>query len=65
MYLGHILAVNSQNEGFQVNSAKLKKYLFEKAEVLDGGSIPVSHRKTLYHRSPRQIHKIDDDVVEI
>ncbi|MCI9464355.1 MAG: type VII secretion protein EssC [Lachnospiraceae bacterium] len=65
VYLGHILAVNSQNEGFQVNSAKLKKYLFEKAEVLDGGSIPVSHRKTLYHRSPRQIHKIDDDVVEI
>lgn len=65
VYLGEILAVNSQNEGFKVNTTKLKKHLCENRETADIASENEFHKKTLYHRSPRQIYKIDDDTVEI
>lgn len=68
VYLGHLLAVNSQNEKFEIKSDKLKPYRSgEQEEDLQG--IPSTQRtagsKALYHRAPRQLYKIDDDTVEI
>lgn len=61
VYLDDILAVNSQNEGFHVNSAKMKEYYKEEDSGTSAGSVG----KFLYHRSPRQMYKLIEDVVEI
>lgn len=60
VYLGDILAVNSQNEGFR---AKMKEYYEEEGQ--DGGASVVSKGKILYHRSPRQMYRLNEDIVEI
>lgn len=65
VYLGNILAVNSRNEGFRVNHEKLKRHVSEKAEDQDTGRPEKPRDKKIYHRSPRQIYKIDSDTVEI
>lgn len=59
VYLGDILAVNSQNESFR---AKMKGY-YEAEE--DGGASVISKGKILYHRSPRQMYKLNEDTIEI
>lgn len=68
VYLGDILAVNSQNDGFSVDQGKLKKHTAEQAGKENGGSAVCADKdgsKKRYHRSPRQIYKMDDDTVEI
>ncbi len=65
VYLGNILAVNSQTEKFHVNQSKLQQYL---GGILQETTTPPSRipqKKTLYHRSPRQIYKLDNEVIEI
>ena len=62
VYLGDVLAVNSQNEGFRVNHSKMKEYFEEETN----GAVPILTKgKILYHRSPRQIYKLNEDTVEI
>lgn len=65
VYLKNVLAVNSKNDSLQVNHKKLKKKLGEELQEIDAQPANASKEKTLYHRSPRQIYKIDDAVVEI
>lgn len=65
VYLEHILAVNSQNNRFQVNRSKLKEYCGEEAEGTAEAPMSGGNKKILFHRSPRQIYKIDDGTVEI
>ena len=64
VYLGNLLAVNSQNDSFKLNGDKFKKYIDEE-ESTDLPTPEGVHKKTLYHRSPRQMYKIDHDTVEI
>lgn len=63
--LGFIMAVNSKNAGYKVKQEKLIHYREPKRENPIVGTPAVMRQKTLYHRSPRQIYKIEDDVVEI
>lgn len=65
VYLGNVLAVSSKNERYQVNYEKLKKSQVEELQGLAVHSINDFNEKILYHRSPRQIYKIDDSVMEI
>lgn len=65
VYLGEILAVNSQNDDFYINHAKLKRHVKGKIESGNIVCSEKSHNKKLYHRSPRKIYKIDNDIVEI
>lgn len=66
VFLGNILAVSSRNDSLQViDFTKLKK---NQEEVQSDGTMQIeftSNEKILYHRSPRQIYKIDDEEVEI
>ena len=64
VFLGKIIAINTHTENVTVNEDKLKKYeqpVYDKAS----SSGKNSKQKVLYHRSPRQIYKIDADSVEI
>lgn len=65
VYLERILAVNSQNGSVQINSSKLKEYCRDGNQ--NGQEIPWSResRKILYHRSPRQMYKMEDGTMEI
>lgn len=65
VYLGGILAVNSQNAGYKVKEDKLIRYHEPKSDETSSEAPSDVYKKTLYHRSPRQIHKLEDDVVEI
>ena len=65
VYLGGILAVNSQNAGYKVKEDKLIRYHEPKNDETSSEAPSDVYKKTLYHRSPRQIHKLEDDVVEI
>lgn len=63
VFLGEILAVNNYAENVQVNEQKLIPYQEAPHSALPK---PEEHRRgTLYHRSPRQIYKIDRDTIEI
>lgn len=65
VYLGNILAINSQNERFHVNQGKLKPFPEEEVQETDVSPSISSRNKILYHRSPRQIYKLDSETVEI
>lgn len=65
VYLGNLLAVNSQNDSFKLNDDKFKRYSDEEEKNTTLPSPVGAHKKTLYHRSPRQMYKIDNDTVEI
>ncbi len=65
VYLSNILAVNSQNDGFHVDHEKLKRHESERIESNEAGCSEKAHNKKVYHRSPRQIYRIDNDTVEI
>lgn len=65
VFLGNILAVSSKNDSFQVNSAKLKKKQEEEQQNATMQLKNTSNEKILYHRSPRQIYKLDNGEVEI
>ena len=65
VYMGDILAVSSKREGYRVNREKLKLYGEEDTSCGREYTAEEMSRKILYHRSPRQICKIDDDTVEI
>lgn len=65
VYLGNILAINSQNDGFKLQAGKFKKYTDEEGDNTDISSADGLQKKSLYHRSPRQMYKIDNDTVDI
>lgn len=63
VFLGEVLAVNNHAENVRINVQKLVSYQEAPHSVL---LKPEGHKeKTVYHRSPRQIYKIDRDTVEI
>ncbi len=63
VYLGDVLAVNAPNGSF--HAGRMKEYeepeFYETAETVSAGP----HKKTVFHRSPRTVYKIDDSTVEI
>lgn len=64
VFLDNIIAVNTQAENVIVDEGRLKKYVqnpYEKG-IETGRN---AGKKAVYHRSPRQIYKIDNDVIEI
>lgn len=64
VYMGDILALSSKNNQFQIREDKLKRYAEEESDDEDD-IIDKQDVKILYHRSPRQIYKINNDTVEI
>lgn len=63
VFLGEVLAVNNGAENVKINGQKLIPF-----QETPHSSHPMPEgrkKKTLYHRSPRQIYKIDRDTVEI
>lgn len=65
IYLENILAVNSRNDTYYVNCEKLKEYREEVFYDRNVRAPAESGKKILYHRSPRQIYKIDNSTMEI
>lgn len=71
VYLGDVLAVNHKTEELWINREKLCPYEEPQSKAFDQGPHPFLQRqekrgkKTLYHRSPRQIYTVDKDTVEI
>lgn len=65
VYLDGILAVNSQNGSHDLKNSKLSAYIGDSAKGDALPSTDKTYKKTLYHRSPRQIYKIDRETVEI
>lgn len=68
VFLGEILAVDAGNENVRVNEKFLVPYAGETKENEEPGGAEESESesvKKLFHRSPRVIEKIEDDVVEI
>lgn len=63
VFLGEVLAVNTYAENVQLNGQKLVPYKAAPHSVLP--RMEEHSRKVLYHRSPRQIYKIDKDTIEI
>lgn len=64
IYLDDILAVSSKNDSFRVNNEKLRRI----SEGADDETVSLrsnGNSRVLYHRSPRQIYKIDHSTVEI
>ena len=63
VYLGDVLAVNAKNGSFQANRMKpfVQSELNDTAGSFSAGPV----RKTMFHRSPRTIYKMDDSTVEI
>lgn len=63
VYLDGMIAVNTGDANVRINEQKLYEYVEPQSqeEVLDAEK----RQKILYHRSPRQIYKIDDEVIEI
>lgn len=70
VFLGEILAVDTENENVRVNEKFLVPYAGKTKENEETGGAEESESesesaKKLFHRSPRVIEKIEDDVVEI
>ena len=63
VYLDDIIAVNAVNADLTVNEEKLIRYTVP--TVQDDTPDTSVRKKILYHRSPRQIFKMDDEVIEI
>ncbi len=64
VYLGGIIAINAQNDNTALNHDKLKQYA-EDAAGADVVTEEEGYQKITYHRSPRQIYKLEDDTIEI
>lgn len=67
VYLDGILAISAGDANVRINEDKLYEYVEPPVQEKAAESMPVSvpEPKILYHRSPRQIYKLDDEVVEI
>lgn len=63
VFLGDVLAVNNYAENVKINAQKLVPYKEAPHSVLP--RLEERRKKVIYHRSPRQIYKIDKDTVEI
>ena len=63
VYLDGILAINTENDAVRINSNKLREY----EEIPDNTPVVLSltSDKKLYHRSPRQVYKMDDEEIQI
>ncbi len=63
VYLDGILAINTENDTVRINSNKLREY----EEIPDNTPVvpSLTSDKKLYHRSPRQVYKMDDEEIEI
>ncbi len=64
VFLDNVLAVNPGQRDMKVNSDKLKPVVMEKPDRDDARPKYVKS-KSVFHRSPRQMYKIDDDTIEI
>lgn len=65
IYLENILAVSSKNDRFYVKDEELKRVPEEKNADESTALENNDNHKILYHRSPRQMYKIDQSTVEI
>lgn len=65
VYLDGIIAVNTGDANVKVNEEKLYQYVEHNAKKPKTSDNFKKEKKVLYHRSPRQIYKMDDEVIEI
>lgn len=63
VFLGEVLAVNNFAENVEINEQKLIPYKEAPHSILP--RLGEHKKKVVYHRSPRQIYKIDRDSIEI
>lgn len=63
VFLGEVLAVNNYAENVRIDERKLIPY--QEASQSNLRKPEEDRQKVLYHRSPRQIYKIDKDTIEI
>ncbi len=63
VYLGSIIAINSQNDNTALNYDILKQYVEDNADA--DVMMEEGYQKIIYHRSPRQIYKLENDTIEI
>ncbi len=63
VYLDGIIAVNAGDVNVRINEDKLYEYVEPQAQDQAADTVP--EPKFLYHRSPRQIYKLDNEVIEI
>ena len=61
VYLDGIIAVNTGYDSVRVNEEKLYEYVEQNAVNLNNTDNSRKEKKVLYHRSPRQIYKMDDE----
>ena len=65
VYLDGIIAVNTGYDSVRVNEEKLYEYVEQNAVNPNNTDNSRKEKKVLYHRSPRQIYKMDDEVIDI
>ena len=66
VYLGDLLAIDTEGGHVQVSKTKLKEYMADESKAaVSAAELPVSVGKTLYHRAPRNYEKLDAERVEI
>ncbi|MBQ6787676.1 MAG: type VII secretion protein EssC [Lachnospiraceae bacterium] len=65
VYLDGIIAVNTGDIGVKINERKLYQYVEQNSELAEPSGNSKKEKKILYHRSPRQIYKMDNEVIEI
>ena len=72
VFLGEYIAVDESDQAVRINGNAIRKACFrrnaEEVHSTDSGeeySAPAGHAKILFHRSPRNIEKIDMEEVEI
>lgn len=66
VFLGDLLAIDTQTGQVQIGTEKLKEYVPDEGRQASLHSdAPMSTGKTLYHRAPRNYVKLDADKIEI
>jgi len=63
LYLDGIIAVNAVDANVGINEDKLYEYVEPQTQETEVDAMP--QPKVLYHRSPRQIYKLDEEEIEI
>lgn len=65
VYLDGIIAVSAGDANVRINEGKLYEYVEPQMQEEPTDTMTAVKPKFLYHRSPRQIYRLDDEVIEI
>lgn len=66
VFLGNILAVDTDTQPVEINQRKLREYILEE-DITEKTSeqMEISTGKKLYHRAPRDYERVAEDAIEI